>query len=206
MRMTLLLLPLLLSSLLTAQEARYGILLEQNFSTVASAPHTLNAVGAAEAFRSRSSWNIGLVSLHPLSEHIAVQTSVVYSNKVVEAEWAGPADGPVEAVLHFGYLSLSPKLQVFLFDGLFLNAGPSLDIKVDTKLEQRGAYVNDQDEVSSSNALRFGAVCSAGFMVPLVNGVWLAPAVSYDLGVTNTNDAFGKRYSSVRAGVQVYFR
>lgn len=204
MRSAMIVLMLSFSSLLAAQGPYYGILIGQNVHTATSLRLTEN--GIESPFASRPSVNLGLVVSYPLTERIDIHTSVMYSSKVVTNRWSGPADGPVDATLYFHSISIAPKLQVNPFYGLYVNAGPSIDIKADTRLAQRGAYVSDSDEVPRTEAVRFGAVCSAGYAVELFDGFHIAPELSYDLGLSDTNSRLGGRYSSTRVNLQFFMR
>jgi len=193
-------------TVLMAQGLRLGIIAGVNNETRTSKGHNFNFAGRETEFKSENSYNYGLVGVFKLFPSLNVNTSLMFTRKKVSTVWSGPADGPVEAKLYFDYISLSPKLEYNPFLGLYINAGPSLDLKINTKLEQRGAYVEDSDEIAGTNDLRFGMLFSLGYRLDFLNNSALAAEVSYDVGLTDTNSRYGGKYSTSRAALIFFFR
>lgn len=206
MKKIVIILLLVLPAVLMSQNLKLGIYAGVNDDTRTSKTHNFTQTGSEVDFKSENSYNYGLVALLKLPLKISVSTSILYTRKKVSTYWSGPADGPVNATLYFDYLSIAPKLEYNPLLGLYINAGPSIDFKVNTKLEQSGNYVEDLDEIMETNDVRIGMLLSVGYRLDLFNNSALAAELSYDLGLTDTNERYGGKYSTSRAGLIFYFR
>lgn len=201
----LLLLVVLLSTITFSQHVEYGINTSLSVRTTTSKPHNFIQTGRETDYESVSSFNFGIETLFNLSELINFSASLGYTTKVVSTIFSGPADGLVNATLHFNYISILPAVVFNPFGEFYLRAGPVFDFLVDTKMEQQGDYVKDRDMIEMSKTLRYGLIAAAGYKFPLSAKISLTPEIAYDLGLSETDRLYGGKYSSLRAGLSLYF-
>lgn len=195
-----------IQSILLSQELNYGVSSSVNMNTTTSQGHDFTQNRSSVGFKSERSYNFGLVALFNFHPKIALNTSFLFTSKLVSTHWSGPADGPVDATLHFYFLSLSPKLEYNPLFNFFLNAGPSIDFRINTKLEQTGDYVEDINEIRETNIVRLGLQFSLGYKLEITNSIWIAPEISYDLALTDTNPIYGGKYSTTRIGLALFIK
>lgn len=191
---------------LYSQNLRIGVYAGVNNDTRTSKNHHYVQSGREVKFNSENSYNYGLVASLKFLPIIDLNTSVLYTRKKVSTEFSGPADGPVNATLYFDYISIAPKVELNPILGLYFNVGPSIDFQVNTKMEQTGAYVENKDEIEESESIRFGMLFSIGYRLDFMNNNAIAAELAYDLGLSETNEKYGGKYSTTRAALIFYFR
>jgi len=201
MKKIIIILAFFLQTNLMSQNLKFGVNASINNETRTSIPHNYSLSGKDTFFNSETSYNYGITVLYKLISNIYINTSVLYSVKKVSTVFSGPADGPIYVDLRFDYISIAPKIEINPIFGLYVNAGPSIDFKVNTELNQSRYSA----KVNETNSVRFGILMSVGYRIDFHNNNAFAAEFSYDKGLSSTHPDYGGIYSTSRAGLIFYF-
>lgn len=197
---------LLLPSVLHAQQSAYGVTLGIVTNTAASEPHHITQDRSTVGFTSRTAYAVGLTALFCISDNFWIHSSFGYTGNSIHTTLLGPADHPLSTTLHFDYLRFSPKLQFRLFGGLIVGTGPVLDLNVKSSLDAIDEIENSPVTLSpipGTREIRAGALFSTGYLMEFGTRLVVLPEVTYDLGLSNTNDYYGGKYSSAQFSLSI---
>ena len=197
---------LLLPLVATSQSARYGITVGVMPTTTASEPHYFTPTRTPEGFTSNTTYNVGVTAIFSLGNGFSLNPALKCTNKSVSTTWQGVADGDVSATLHFTHLSFVPRVQHNPFGGLMVGAGPVVDVNLSSSETVVGDWGPGPYPIPYTKHFRFGTLFSVGYLLEVGDRILILPELSYDLGLTNTNDIYGGRYSSTELAVSILMK
>ncbi|MCH8011037.1 MAG: outer membrane beta-barrel protein [Candidatus Marinimicrobia bacterium] len=189
-----------------AQILRYGMTFGILPNTATSESHYFTHAETPLGFSSRTTYAVGVVALLHLRDEVLINSAAKFTSKSVSTHRVGEADGPVFMTLMFNYLSLVSKVQYRLLNGLIIGAGPVLDVNLNSRLEATGDFPAIQKPIPETKKIRFGVIVSIGYLIDLGIVLAVLPELSYDVGLSNTNDAYGGRYSSIEFSISFLLR
>lgn len=188
---------LILHSIVSAQDNKYGIEFGINFNN--SASHNITQTGAEVNFDSKRSYYFGFHFSRNFSRKFALALDLLFKSQRVSTVIQGPDDGPLDIAIKYNYLAFSPKVQYNYSNSLFINTGPSFDLVLKSKWEQYGNNFSRVDNIVGTKSMRLGLITKAGYILK-INRFSIIPEFSYDFAITDTNPTFGEKISSIQFG------
>lgn len=187
-----------------SQSTRFGVVVDYVAGTKTSAPHHYTNTNRPMGFTSKPAYALGVTSLTEISESFLLHASAKYTTRSVSTERSGIADGAVYATLLYEYVTLSPKIYYKFFDLVNIGIGPGVDLNVGSRINATGDWAPVQDPIPQTNKVRWGMSLSAGLFFDLSPFPALMTDITYDHGLTNTHDGYGKRYSSTLFSLSIF--
>jgi hypothetical protein len=204
MKKVLLLMALMLFPLVAAPQTKYGVTVGILPGTSVSESHHFSGDRSPVGFNSKATYSAGITALMPLGGRSMLHTTIKYVSRTVSTFRYGPADGALFLTLNYRSLNLSTKFSYNLLNVLNIGIGPSVDLNLANSEHQVGDYaIPNPRQISGTENLRLGGVISLGYMLDVWKSVSIFPELSYELGLSKTNEFYGGRYSNVLISVSM---
>lgn len=180
----LIVLALVSTTAIQAQEVRMGIKGGVNFATLSG--DNLGDI------KSRTGFHIGGLVEVPLSEQFSIQPEILYSTQGARYQEKGTELGveyDFKTTAHLDYIQVPVMAKFYVIEGLAVEAGPEVAFLTSSKGKYEGKIggvtVSEEDDLDDIAKVDFGVGLGVSYRLPV--GVFFG--ARYNLGLTNINDA-----------------
>ena len=145
----------------------------------------------------RNGFHVGIYGEARLSDFIAIQPELLYSQQGSEIE-----SEDTEYKQKVDYINLPVMLKLYLIPGVFAEVGPQIGLAINDETESnvRGLFSAEQE--TDPNSFDYGVNIGAGFK--LLNGVQAGVRYNYGLGdLYDESDDFNNRVVQVYLGLEL---
>jgi hypothetical protein len=177
----------LLSTIVVAAQAQFGLKGGLNISTATGSDATDS--------KSKAGFYFGVFYNIPIGNSVSLQTEAVYS-----AEGAKFDDAGDELKFLLNYINLSALFRYNFQGGFFLGTGPQLGIRTSAKAKELGVTVDIKDQIKSTD---FAWAFATGYDLPMGLGFY----ARYNLGLAKiAEDGSDIKTSCFQLGLRYTFK
>ncbi len=152
----------------------------------------------------RTGFNVGLLAEIPVSGKFSVQPEVLYSAKGFDAarrDQNNFLDNDQNVVYQLDYIDVPVLANIYLTDGLSVQAGPSFNFKVNEQYDYQP--YEDGGNINFDQAQDFELGGAAGLQYKFNNGLFLQGRYNY--GFTDIYENSNTHNSVIQAGIGYLF-